>query len=280
MPAPFTALITGASSGIGREIAVCLAKDGYALILHGRDEAELALTAAQAAEAAGSTGVPAIAILADLSTETGAQGLIDEIRARGRTVDLLVNNAGFGVHGNFVETSFEQERALTGVHVMAPWLLTKTFLPEMVRRGRGGVLNVGSVYAFGTAPWQALYGAAKSWIVSFTLAVREEVRGTGVHVTVAIPGTTLSKFRTRFGLKDKKSWFTLTSAEVAEAACLALKQDRAISVPGVYYKLFVAATRLVPVEKLGHFIYLTAYRIRKIPVKRLSAGTAAKPGGH
>lgn len=258
-----TVLITGASAGIGRELARCFAESGAALVLTGRDEAALR---AAADELAREFGVEVTPIVAELGTEEGIDALLARLAEMVRPIDVLVNNAGFALHGNFLATSVETERALTTVHLVAPWRLTKALLPAMVRRGGGGVLNVGSVYSFSPAPWQALYGAAKSWVLSFSLALREEVRGKGVRVTALCPGTTLSRFRTRHGHRDRASWFTMTSAEVARAGYAGFRRDRAVVVPGGYYKLYVLAARLLPTAWLGRFVYHTAYRLRGMPV--------------
>lgn len=261
-----TVLITGASAGIGRELARCFAADGSALVLTGRDATALA---AVAAEVEREFGITVTALVAELGTEAGIDALVAQIERAELQIDVLVNNAGFGIHGNFVTNSPDVEQALTTVHVTAPWRLTKAFLPGMVQRGRGGVLNVGSVYSFSPAPWQALYGAAKSWVLSFSLAVREEVRGTGVRVTALCPGTTLSRFRTRQGHRDRASWLTLTSAAVAQAGHAGFRRDRAVVVPGFYYKLYVWAARTLPTGWLGRFVYHTAYRLRGMPVPPL-----------
>lgn len=262
-----TVLVTGASSGIGRELARCFAAEGCRLVITGRDE--VALQAATD-HLVGSQGAEVVPIVAELGTEAGITALLARLAELPRPIDVLVNNAGFGLHGNFLATTEEAERALTTVHVLAPWRLTKALLPGMVQRGRGGVLNIGSVYSFSAAPWQALYGAAKCWTLAFSLALREEVRGTGVHVTALCPGTTLSRFRTRHGQVDRPSWFTMTSAEVARAGYAGFRRDRAVVVPGAYYRLYVLAARLLPTAWLGRFVYHTAYRLRGMPVPRIT----------
>ena len=262
---PGTVLITGGSSGIGRELARCFARDGHPLILTGREPDALQ---AVSAELRKKHAVEVTSWTAELGTEEGVSDLLARLNAFAQPIEILVNNAGFGLHGNFLDHDLSADRALTTVHLLAPWRLTKALLPAMVRRGRGAVLNVGSVYAFAPAPWPALYGAAKSWIVSFSLALREELRGTGVRVTALCPGTTLSRFRTRLGQTDRPAWFTLTAEEVAAAGYRGLRRNRAVVVPGFYYKLFVCAARLLPPSCLGRYVFHTAYRLRKIPVPR------------
>jgi short-subunit dehydrogenase len=192
-------------------------------------------------------------------------GLLAQIAATGLEVDVLVNNAGFGLHGNFLTATPAADAALTTVHVEAPLRLTKALLPGMVRRNRGGVLNVGSLYSFSPAPWQALYGAAKGWILSFSLSLREELRGTDVTITALCPGTTLSRFRTRNGHRDRASWLSLTPAEVAAAGYRGFRRRRAVVVPGFASKLYVLGTRLLPTAWLGRYVHYTAYRLRRMP---------------
>ncbi len=265
MTAPRTVLITGASSGIGRELARCFARGGDALVLTGRDQAALAEIAADLRRDHGST---VTTLLAELGTADGIAALLDALAAARLEIDVLVNNAGFALLGDFSATDPAADLALTTVHVHAPMRLTKALLPAMIRRGRGGVLNVGSLYSFTPAPWQALYGAAKSWLLSFSLALREEVRGTGVTVTALCPGTTLSRFRTRTGHTDRASWHTLTSVEVAAAGYRAFQAGRAVVVPGLASKLYLLGARLLPTAWLGRFVYFTAYRLRGMPATR------------
>jgi short-subunit dehydrogenase len=262
---PGTVLITGGSSGIGRELARCFARAGHPLILTGRDPEALQGVAVELRK---EHAADVTAWTAELGTEEGVSDFLARLEAAARPIEILVNNAGFGLHGNFLDHDLGADRSLTTVHLLAPWRLTKALLPAMVRRDRGAVLNVGSVYSFAPAPWQALYGAAKSWIVSFSLALREELRGTGVRVTALCPGTTLSRFRTRQGQTEKATWFTLTAEEVAVAGYRGLRRNRAVVVPGFYYKLFVFAARLLPPSCLGRYVYHTAYRLRKMPVPR------------
>lgn len=269
---PGTVLVTGGSSGIGRELARCFARAGHSLILTGRARDALQ---AVADELRRDHAVEVTAWSAELGTEAGIADLLARIEAAGRPIEILVNNAGFGLHGDFLQHDPAADRALTTVHVLAPWRLMKALVPAMVRRGRGAVLNVGSVYSFAPAPWQALYGAAKSWIVSVSLALREELRGTGVRVTALCPGTTLSQFRTRLGQTDKPSWFTLTAEEVAAAGYRGLSRNRAVVVPGFYYKTYIIVARLLPASCLARYVYHTAYRLRKMPVPRRTEGRSS-----
>lgn len=263
MTAPQTVLVTGGSSGIGLELARCFVRAGDDVIITGRDPAALAAAAA----ALRSEGPGRVTTLvAVLDTEAGIEAALAGVRALAPAVDVLVNNAGFGIHGHALRTDPDQELALTTVHVLAPWRFTRALLPGMVERGRGGVLNVGSLYSFAPSPWQAVYGAAKSWLLSYSLALREELRDTGVTITALCPGTTLSQFRTRMGQRDRASWLSATSAEVAAAGYAGFRRGRAVVVPGRWNQLYVFAARRLPCSWLGRFVYHTAYRLRGMPV--------------
>lgn len=262
---PGTVVITGGSSGIGRALAWRFARAGHALIITGRNGNALENEAAEIRERFGVSVVPWVA---ELGTEAGIEALAERLIGLVEPIEVLVNNAGSGLHGNFLENSGEADRTVMTLHQMAPCRLTKAVVPGMLRHGRGTILNVASVYSFAPAPWQALYGAAKSWVLSFSLALREELRGTGVRVVTLCPGTTASRFRTRLGLSDKASWFTLSAGEVAEAAFHGVRRNQAVVVPGFYYKLYVGIARLLPTAWLGRFVYHTAYRLRNMPVPR------------
>jgi short-subunit dehydrogenase len=256
-------LITGASSGIGRELARRFAQGGNILFLTGRDEVALMSIADELRQA---HGAEVTTFAADLSNASGLSALISHVAAIDFTVDVLVNNAGSTVHGSLLVTLANDEEALMNVQLHTPLRLIKEFVPGMVQRRRGGVLNVGSVYSFSSAPWQAVYGATKGWLLSLSLALREEVRGSGVRITVLCPGTTLSRFRARHGIPDRKTRFTLTCAEVADAGYDGFWHDQAVVVPGVYYKLYVFAAKTMPASWLGRFVRFTAYRLRGMPV--------------
>jgi short-subunit dehydrogenase len=262
MTAPRIVLITGASGGIGLELARLFAAEGAVLVLTGRDREKLA---AASDELRRDHQATVATFVAELGEEDGITALLAGLAAASLEVDVLVNNAGHGLHGDFQSTDSAADLALTTVHVHAPLRLTKALLPGMVRRGRGGVLNVGSLYSFAPAPWQSLYGAAKGWVLSFSLALREELSGTGVTVTALCPGTTLSAFRTRSGYRDRASWHTLTPAEVAAAGYRGFTTDRAVVVPGFANKLFLLGTRLLPTGWLARYVYLAAYRVRRMP---------------
>ena len=227
------ALVTGASSGIGRALALKLASEGYELVLTGRDEARLREVAAICGDAS--------VIVEDLSTP----GAADRVAAKCGRIDVLVNNAGFGVHGRFWETDRSQEEAMIMTHVTALYGLTKLLLPGMIARDKGRILNVGSVYSYAPVPEQAMYGATKAFLLSLSESLNGELRGTKVRVTAVLPGMTRTQFRDRAGVVTKRlrgMW----AAEVAEIAYAGMAAGRRIVVPGWQNKLFIGLARHLP----------------------------------
>lgn len=228
------ALITGASSGIGRALALRLAREGYDLVLWGRDARALEETAGECR----ALGASAKTVSKDLALPLGSV-------AFERVPDLLVNNAGFGVHGPFLQTPLAKELELLHVQADAVLALTKAVLPGMVARGSGTVLNVGSVYSFTPVPDQAVYGASKAFLRSLTDALAVELEGTGVRVLGFYPGITQTKFRERAGMKTGNNLSGKTAEEMAQAAFEAIEDGNVCAVPGVSNKLLVALTSLV-----------------------------------
>jgi short-subunit dehydrogenase len=183
-----TALITGASSGIGAELAKLCAARGYDVILVARRAGVLADLARDLAKL---HSVDARVLAADLAREEAPEEIVRALD--GANIDVLINNAGFGVHGPFVRTNWDDERRLLQVNLLAPVRLTKLFLPRMVERGSGRILNVVSTAAFVPGPLMAMYYASKSFLMSFSLAIANEVQGTGVTVTALCPGPTATE---------------------------------------------------------------------------------------
>lgn len=226
-----TALITGATAGIGAAFARRLSADGFDLILLARDEERLA----RAAEEYGGAEV----VVADLATEEGiARG-----EEAARRADLLVNNAGFGLGGRFLDVPLADELRMLRVHCEAVLRLTYAALPSMRERGRGGVINVASVAAFFP---RGTYGASKAWVVSFSEAVAHEVPG--VHVMALCPGFVRTEFheRARMDMSGMPSAFWLDADGVVAAALRDFRRGVAVSVSGPQYKALVGAGRFVP----------------------------------
>lgn len=194
-----TALVTGATSGIGLATARLLAERRYDLILVARDGQALARLKAELE----ALGVEALTLIQDLARPDAWQPIERALAERHLTVDLLVNNAGFGIHGSFAETDLSLELDMVHLQLDSLMGLCKAVLPGMLRRGHGVILNVGSVYSFSPVPFQAVYSACKSFMLSFSLALDNEVRDRGVTVTTLCPGVTRTAFRRRSGKPDK-----------------------------------------------------------------------------
>jgi short-subunit dehydrogenase len=186
------ALITGASAGIGLAFAQALAERGYDLIVTARRRERLEELAAGLR--AKHAGIRVEIIAADLSETAVPEQIVAETTRLGMTVELLVNNAGFGTHGRFESIAAEREREEIALNVAALVSLTHAFLPAMLERGRGGVINVASTAAFQPVPWMAVYGATKAFVRSFSEALHEEVHARGVRVLALCPGPTATEF--------------------------------------------------------------------------------------
>lgn len=195
------ALITGASSGIGFELARLFARDGYDLVLVSEKSDELARAAAELRKE-GSGAMETI--VADLSRLDGAPRVFEEVNRRGRPLDVLVNNAGVGVYGDFAETSLDAEIAMINLNVIAYVQLTKLFGRQMAQRGSGRILNTASVASVMPTPLLTVYGATKAFVLAFTESVREEFRESGVSVTALMPGPTDTQFFERAGAENSK----------------------------------------------------------------------------
>ena len=249
-PAPDrTALVTGASSGIGVEIARDLARRGHGVTLVARREDRLADLAAELADA---HGVRAEVVGADLADPADRAGLVGAVEGRGLTVDVLVNNAGLTTSGPVHRGDLEAELRMVRVDVEAVVDLTTRFLPGMVERGRGAVLNVASVAAFQPLPGQAGYGGAKAFVLAYTQAVAAEVKGTGVSVSALCPGPVRTGFGEAGGLDAEESEAALPSFmwvdadEVARAGVAGLERGRTVTIPGPANLVGAYAGRLVP----------------------------------
>jgi len=237
-----TALITGASSGIGAAFAAALAARKHDLVLVARDEQRLAAVAQAAAT---EHGVATEVLPADL-VDQGACGRVEErLRATEKPIDLLVNNAGFALGRRFVRTTVDEQEQMLDVLVRAVLRLTHAALPGMIERGHGAVLNVSSIA--GEVPY-GTYGAAKAWVTSFSQGLAAELRGTGVRVMALLPGFTRTEFQSRAGVSRGAipSFFWLDPAQVAEQALRDLDRGRVVSVPTARYRVLTAAARLTP----------------------------------
>ena len=227
-----TALITGASSGIGLELARLFASDGYNLILVARNASSLENLAR---ELRSEHQIQARVIVQDLAEPSAPRTITDLLARESIDVNILVNNAGTQVYGEFSGSSLEQQLALLQVNASAIVHLTHLLLPGMIRRGRGRILNVGSTGSFAPGPLNAVYCASKAFVLSFSEAIGAELAGTGVTVTALCPGATGTAFAARHGMQDVRIFrHAMSPARVAQIGYRALLNGRPLVVPGLH----------------------------------------------
>ena len=242
--APPLAVVTGASSGIGRELARLAAADGYRTLLVARRQERLAELAAELREA---TGLEARVAAADLTREAGLDAVAEAVG--GDAIEVLVNNAGFATWGPVEDTTEEALADVIALNIAALTRLTRRFLPSMRSHGRGFVLNVASTGAFLPGPDLAAYYASKAYVLSFSEALGEELRGSGVVVTCLCPGPTRTEFHEVAGMGDApfmdRLWF-MSAGRAAAAGWSGLTRGRPLVIPGVINRLTAWAPRLLP----------------------------------
>ena len=240
-----TALITGASGGIGYELALLFARDGYDCVLVARSKDKLDELAARLES---EFRVKTMVLAKDLSKPNAVDEIYEEVSAGSMQIDVLVNNAGFTVFGLFAETELRAELEMLQVNVVALTALTKLFLKGMVGRRSGRILNLASTAAFVPGPLQAVYYASKAYVLSFSQALANELRGSGVTVTALCPGATRTDFEKRGALEDSR----LFQGRIADATSVALAGYRglmagkSIVIPGLGNKLLPVVVRLSP----------------------------------
>ncbi|WP_434595190.1 SDR family NAD(P)-dependent oxidoreductase [Streptomyces sp. A5-4] len=242
-----TALITGATAGIGAAFARRLATDGHNLVLVARDAKRLH---EQATELHDRHGIEAEVLTADLSTDDGIAAVEARLSDRKQPVDLLVNNAGFGNKGRFLEVPMADELTMLKVHCEAVLRLTAAACGGMKERGRGGVVNVASVAAF--VP-RGTYGASKSWVVQFTQGVARDLSGSGVRLMALCPGFVRTEFHERAGMGTDNipDWMWLDADKLVSSAMGDLARGKSLSVPDPRYKALMGAVKLAPRGLLG-----------------------------
>lgn len=250
-----TCLITGASSGIGADIARELARRGHGVTLVARREERLHELAE---ELSGAHGIRAETVGADVADPDGRSSVVQALRERGLTVDVLANNAGYGSGGRFQELDMESEQKMVSLNVDALHSLCAHFVPEMVGRGRGAILNVASTVAFQPLPRQATYAATKAFVLSFTEALHADLHGTGVTATALCPGATRTEFFEVGGMSSEASKapdFAMTdSPEVARAAVEGLERGKRVVIPGAFNRVSAVSGRMTPRSVLVPFL--------------------------
>jgi len=244
MPAE-TVLITGASSGIGRELARCFAEGGSDLVLVARRENRLRELGK---ELASRYGIQVRVLPKDLSLSAAGCEIEDELRSAGIQVDVLVNNAGFGDRGAFVGLELERQMKMVQVNMHAVTELTRRLLPAMLERGRGGVLNVASAAAFQPGPLMSVYYATKAYVLHFSEGITEELAGTGVSVTCLCPGPTVTEFGAEANMEGTLLFRmgAMTAARVARVGYTGFRRGKVIVVPGFRNSLTAFSVRTAP----------------------------------
>jgi uncharacterized protein len=238
-------LVTGASTGIGRELARIAAARGRDVILVARTEAKLAELSK---ELQSSHGIRTEVIALDLSAPEAPSALDQEITRRGLEVDTLVNNAGFGSLGAFHEIPLDTQLEMLRLNVVALTHITRLFLPGMVHRRRGRILNVASTAGLQPGPLMAVYYASKAYVLSFSEAIAEELRGTGVTVTALLPGPTRTKFQARAEMEGSGlvRLGMASARSVAEVGYRAMEAGRVVVIPGVFNRILALSVRVSP----------------------------------
>jgi short-subunit dehydrogenase len=238
-----TALVTGASAGLGAEFAKLCAAGGYDVVLVARSAARLAELAASLAS---QYGVQARPLVADLANPAAPAEIFAQMS--GTPVEILINNAGLGVHGAYAETDWASDAGLLQVNVISLAHLTKLFLPEMLRRRSGRILNLASTASFVPGPFMAMYYASKAFVLSFSEALSSEVEGSGVSVTALCPGPTRTEFAQSAGITDSNLFHgpTMGAAEVARVGYDAMMAGKSSVIAGARNRWMMRGARLIP----------------------------------
>ena len=243
-----TALITGASTGIGRDFARLCARDGYDLVLTARSQPDLE---ALASEVRGQTGRGVLVLPKDLADPAAPEQLFQELNRADLSVEVLINNAGFGLLGRFWELDTREQVNMIQVNITALTELTRLFLPGFIERRGGAILNVASTAAFQPGPLMSVYYASKSYVVSFSRAIHNEASDFGVRVTCLCPGPTQTEFHKRAGASNTKLFTAarmMESAEVARIGWNALKAGKPLVIAGGLNRMMAFLTRFAPTQ--------------------------------
>ena len=253
-----SALVTGASSGIGEACAKALGEAGASVVLVARRRDRLEALAAELPDAE--------ILAADLTKKKGLTTVVERLEDRSRPIDLLVNNAGFGSSGEFVTIDADRLDDEIGVNVQALTYLSRAVLPGMIERRRGWLLNVSSIAGFQSAPGLAVYAATKAYVTSLSESLHEELRATGVRVTALCPGLTRTEFQSVSGTDLEAGRFPLmtwlTAEDVARTGLADCAKGRALSVPGPLYKGLAMTSQLLPRDVVRRVVGLTRARSR------------------
>jgi short-subunit dehydrogenase len=248
-------LITGASSGIGYELAKLFTKNKYNLIIVGRDLQELEKRATEFKQ----HGVEVISISKDLFNRDEAFSLYDEVKTHGVQVEILVNDAGQGVYGEFENTAIERELNIIDLNISSLVILTKLFLKDMIGRGSGKILNLASIASKVPGPWQSVYHATKAFVLSFTEAIREETKDKGITITALMPGATDTDFFNKADMlaskavQDKDALSDPADVAMDGFEALFAGKDKVIS--GLKNKIQITMSNITPDSSVAHQMY-------------------------
>jgi short-subunit dehydrogenase len=245
------ALVTGGTSGIGYELVKLLAQDGYNLIIVARHETDLAKVGD---EIKSTHGVDVITFSKDLFNRENAFDVYTEVKGKGIEIDILVNDAGHGQYGQFVDTDINMELKIIDLNISSLVVLTKLFLQDMVVRGSGRILNVSSIASKAPGPWQSVYHGTKAFVQSFTEAIRSELKESGVTITALLPGATDTDFFNKAGMNESKivkEGKLYSAADVAKDGYDALMKGDDMVISGMMNKVQVAMGNVTPDAKLA-----------------------------
>lgn len=239
------ALITGASSGIGYELAKVFARNGHDLVLVARNQDKLNRLAE---DLRATYGLSVKVVAKDLSLPTVVPEIVAELRRADVQIGILVNNAGVDVYGYFYDTGWTQELQMIQLNLVSLTHLTKLLLAEMRQQGKGRILNLGSTGSFVPTPLNAVYSATKAYVWSFSMALAEELEGTGVTVTLLCPGATRTEFQKRANIENVRllQFGVMEPATIAEVGYRATMSGKRVVVPGLYNKTQALLARLLP----------------------------------
>lgn len=255
-----TALITGASGGLGLEFARIFAREGFDLVLVARSEQKLKELAD---ELKSKHGTQTIVIGKDLAVPGSPDEVYAEVQQKTITVDVLVNNAGFATYGYFVENDLNKELQMMQLNIVTLTHLTRLFLPGMKQRGYGKILNVASTAAFAPGPLMAVYYASKAYVLSFSEAIAAEMRGTGVTVTTLCPGPTESGFQQRAAMQDSKlvQGGLMSAQTVAQIGYNGLMKGQHMVIPGFMNQVQAFLPRLFPRDMAARMVMNMQQRV-------------------
>ena len=248
-----TALVTGASGGIGKELSLILAREGYDIIAVARNADALDSLAEQVRS---EYGREVRVIPCDLSVPGAARDMCSDVGS----IDVLVNNAGFGDYGPFVDCDPDKQMRMIDLNVRALTDITRSVLPGMVERGKGRILNIASVAAFEPGPLMSVYYATKAYVLSFSEAIQEELRGTGVTVTALCPGPTNTGFASAAGATGSNLFKEAAGADVRKVAAYGYRcmmRGKPVAVCGLTFKFLIFCIRLLPrsaTRRMVHYI--------------------------